>query len=52
MARNVRAHPVAHLVRETRAGLRTAELCQVVELGGAVRAGLISLTTSPDAYKP
>lgn len=39
-----------HLVTNTRAGLRMAEIGQIVELGRAVRTGLIGLATSPDAY--
>lgn len=39
-----------HLTRNTRPGPRTAEIGQVVELGRAVRNGLIGLRTSPDAY--
>ncbi|MHA6631856.1 hypothetical protein ACU61A_41040 [Pseudonocardia sichuanensis] len=40
------------LVVETRAGQRALALGQTVELGRAVRAGLVGLATSPDAYTP
>ena len=36
----------------TRAGLRRVDLAQVAELGDALRAGQIGLSTSSAAYRP
>lgn len=36
---------------DTRAGIRTVQVAQIVELGRAARNGLIVPATSPNAYK-